>query len=1030
MKVLKLVWWLVSFLVTLSCMDGLSECRRITCAVVRRIITQILIWVVSFSPFHKKKNKRVSAGELKWAINFKEEPKKEDISDRLHKDALKSLKVESVIELVSETPPTTTTMAAAAAAAKSEKEGTCSSTHKIFLLPTSDQDNISTATTSTISMTCPPPSSSLPLTDKDEVKILSRRAQKKLILKENRIKKKKEMKKNNNLQREKKENKEEGVVGKSQEGQQPPDALKGSWGIHASLQEVNNNTNNNEGVIPFCMANGNDFIRRGTEKGNQHADTVILQRNGGGGIRHHQYHHQLASFIKFMQEAAPPLQEALRSERTGTGSEGCIYQNLADLYPKKFERHGHVVVINQFTYGLTLDAHLNTIIAKCFALSFSCSRNNNNNKNAKKRGKKSKEEKEGGETRTEVNGNLRTREKKKNHGEVSAVFQKGMQVDVVLYDPVGITGELRQPALQVLYKDQEKCYYFSRVEAPRVLEKKWTQSALITQESTEKKYETGSEEVDEQSAKKEDGGEPQHFPPHPQQQRQQEQLKQEGGGELQERILFPATIINHNLTTGADNTEMDRKKHPTSVAHHLPSTPITRQSSFLSLPTPKHFEQMEGAGGAKSEEEEEEEREKNTNKLTSEEREMDGDAFTFFSTFSEREEDKEGKEELKVEMLQEEEEEERMVETKRGIQANLPSFDPRNFCIPSREALQSLIKSYISPSFTFTTHVENGITYGMDVRRVMFSSGNTTERMRFAHSDAKEEEVVDMFCGIGYFTLPLAVHGKPRVIHAIDKNPDSVAFMRMNAVWNGVGHIVDPHCGDNREVGDEWIGKCDRVIMGYLPSCKEHLLRAVMFLKHLPNCSNRHGRVAVEKRDEDEQERGQEKGAARTFSRSHSLVSLFQEGPRPILYSRPTGIIHYHFLSEAHSNPAETLWAHLREELGEELLRHSEDEDDAEEGDHPIITMTTTTDNHNEKNRVGGTSFYNDKAEDLTGDTLNNDCLEDHHKNPHCTINPHPHEHHLYHHSGKTKRVTILDLRRVKSYAPNVFHYVADVHFS
>ncbi|PWU84734.1 hypothetical protein C4B63_206g3 [Trypanosoma cruzi] len=73
---------------------------------------------------------------------------------------------------------------------------------------------------------------------------------------------------------------------------------------------------------------------------------------------------------------------------------------------------------------------------------------------------------------------------------------------------------------------------------------------------------------------------------------------------------------------------------------------------------------------------------------------------------------------------------------------------------------------------TFTTHVENGIRYSFDVCKVMFCSGNGTERMHFATIEARDEVVVDMFAGIGYFTLPLAVFGFVKVIHALEKNAD------------------------------------------------------------------------------------------------------------------------------------------------------------------------------------------------------------------------------------------------------------------
>lgn len=148
----------------------------------------------------------------------------------------------------------------------------------------------------------------------------------------------------------------------------------------------------------------------------------------------------------------------------------------------------------------------------------------------------------------------------------------------------------------------------------------------------------------------------------------------------------------------------------------------------------------------------------------------------------------------------------------------------------SEEEMNGLLSSW-ADSDTFTVHIENGIRYGFDVGRVMFCSGNTTERMRFAAVKARDEVVVDMFAGIGYFALPLAKHSDPRIIHALEKNPDSVAYLKLNAIQNAVAHIIKPQCGDNRVIGDDLGGRCDRVFMGYIPSCKEFLPRALFFLR-------------------------------------------------------------------------------------------------------------------------------------------------------------------------------------------------------
>jgi tRNA wybutosine-synthesizing protein 2 len=134
----------------------------------------------------------------------------------------------------------------------------------------------------------------------------------------------------------------------------------------------------------------------------------------------------------------------------------------------------------------------------------------------------------------------------------------------------------------------------------------------------------------------------------------------------------------------------------------------------------------------------------------------------------------------------------------------------------SRGVLREPTTELLLGSETETVHTENYVRYQLDAARIMFSSGNMAERIRMGKTVRPGETVVDMFAGIGYFTLQMAVHGKPRMIHACELNPLSFQYLKQNVKLNKVGRTVNPLEGDCRTVAPE--GVADRVVMGHFDS--------------------------------------------------------------------------------------------------------------------------------------------------------------------------------------------------------------------
>jgi len=127
-----------------------------------------------------------------------------------------------------------------------------------------------------------------------------------------------------------------------------------------------------------------------------------------------------------------------------------------------------------------------------------------------------------------------------------------------------------------------------------------------------------------------------------------------------------------------------------------------------------------------------------------------------------------------------------------------------------------------------TVHRENGVLFKLDAQKVMFSAGNLKERMRMSHF-GKGEFVVDMFAGIGYFSLQMAVHSRPRRVMAIELYPVAFEYLCQNIVLNRVEEIVEPVLGDCAKMTPE--GVADRVVMGMVQVTDKYIQKGIRALR-------------------------------------------------------------------------------------------------------------------------------------------------------------------------------------------------------
>ncbi len=115
---------------------------------------------------------------------------------------------------------------------------------------------------------------------------------------------------------------------------------------------------------------------------------------------------------------------------------------------------------------------------------------------------------------------------------------------------------------------------------------------------------------------------------------------------------------------------------------------------------------------------------------------------------------------------------------------------------------------------TQTIHKEYGCQYYVDLAKAYFSSRLSYEHKRIASLVKKGETVIDLFAGVGPFSILIARTHEEVEVYAIDANPHAIEFLKRNIRLNRVEGKVHPILGDAKQVVKERLsGIADRVIM-------------------------------------------------------------------------------------------------------------------------------------------------------------------------------------------------------------------------
>jgi tRNA (guanine37-N1)-methyltransferase len=133
---------------------------------------------------------------------------------------------------------------------------------------------------------------------------------------------------------------------------------------------------------------------------------------------------------------------------------------------------------------------------------------------------------------------------------------------------------------------------------------------------------------------------------------------------------------------------------------------------------------------------------------------------------------------------------------------------------------------------TATIHKEFGCAFKVNLAECYFSPRLSFERMRIAKQVKPEEVIINMFAGVGCFSIVIAKYARPRIVFSIDVNPHAIHYTKENVALNKVRHVVEAIMGDAKDiVANRLQNVADRVLMPLPEKAYDYLSHALTALK-------------------------------------------------------------------------------------------------------------------------------------------------------------------------------------------------------
>jgi len=132
-----------------------------------------------------------------------------------------------------------------------------------------------------------------------------------------------------------------------------------------------------------------------------------------------------------------------------------------------------------------------------------------------------------------------------------------------------------------------------------------------------------------------------------------------------------------------------------------------------------------------------------------------------------------------------------------------------------------------------TEYREHGCIFKVDVLKTYFSPRLATERLRVSKLIGNNEIIINMFVGIGTYSIILAKKNPDCIVYSIDSNPYANDLCIINSKLNKVQDRVIPILGNARTIiSNQLKGKATRVLMPLPEQAAEFIDSAIMALEN------------------------------------------------------------------------------------------------------------------------------------------------------------------------------------------------------